>query len=851
MKNIDPATRSPTGTEMSASKSANYTVGTLTYTKAGLFVLCGWLLWGDFCFTLFESIGGPGILGLYLQDNFHVSNLQVNIIFSVIPNLIGVIVGPILSFKSDRYRSRLGRRIPFILWTTPFLCLFAAAIGYADEIVSFAKAHVATGGLISPFMVAMLLISFLVIGFSFFNEFVNTVYWYLFADVVPAHFMGRFMGLFRMVGAAAGFLINVLIAAHQLTHMRLIHVSVAALYFVGFALMCWRVREGEYPPVTDVTEKTTFGDQVRLYLRECFTQPIFIMVYLATFAFTFARAAGISGVFALHLGQHVAVSAAHQEMGRAVAMTPAGDQALTAGADSRVKLWHASRIEKVPGPFWDAVRRAKLPALGTLAETGPAATAVALALAGTVAVVGDADGGIRLWRIADRQTVTNLAGHAGAVLALAVSRDGSRLASAGVDRIVRLWDLPSGRCLHTLPGHTGDVRSVAFSSDGLRLVSGGMDGQLRVYDAQTGTLVRVIDNGSAVYAVTFTPALVKLERPSVQGPAPLLPINKVIHYVKNVFSNESLYDIPADQRSRVAAENGWLVAGGQDDGGDSRNAKLRIWDAAGGEAVMALKGHKQAITSVQYKPDLHLLVSGSLDGSARLWNPVDISPLASDQSLKTLSGYMDGVTALAVTDRGNRIVCLSASGNLHLWNLDAGVSLRKTGLMASFFGIIGLLLAYPLGALVDRFHALRSTLLASLLLIPVPFLSYCFVHDYMAMVWIEAYKAPIFGLVGAAGMPLLIAIFPKDKFGQMCSANGLVKQASALVLGLIGAVFMDWVTQKTMLTDNFRYGALWMGTGFVIYAFTIWGIYRHWLKLGGDKNYRPPESNGQPMGEVT
>lgn len=32
------------------SKDKVFRVGTLTYTKAGLFSLFAWLLWGDFCF---------------------------------------------------------------------------------------------------------------------------------------------------------------------------------------------------------------------------------------------------------------------------------------------------------------------------------------------------------------------------------------------------------------------------------------------------------------------------------------------------------------------------------------------------------------------------------------------------------------------------------------------------------------------------------------------------------------------------------------------------------------------------------------------------------------------------------
>jgi hypothetical protein len=88
------AARQPQETEKNGNRSPapeggagpgadRYTVGTLSHTRAGLFVLFGWLLWGDFCFTLFESIGGPGILNLYLQDNFHVSVVQCTVIFGV------------------------------------------------------------------------------------------------------------------------------------------------------------------------------------------------------------------------------------------------------------------------------------------------------------------------------------------------------------------------------------------------------------------------------------------------------------------------------------------------------------------------------------------------------------------------------------------------------------------------------------------------------------------------------------------------------------------------------------------------------------------------------------------------
>ncbi len=860
--------------EPTALGNVKYSVGTLRYTKAGLLVLFGWLLWGDFCFTLFETIGGPGILGLYLQDNFRVSNKTVNIMFNIIPQLIGVIVGPILSFKSDRYRGRWGRRIPYMIWTTPFLCFFAAAIGYSDEIMSFVKNHVQPGGLISPMTVAMILISFLVIGFSFFNEFVNTVYWYLFADVVPPAFMGRFLGLFRLVGSAAGFLFNVAIAGYQLTHMRVIHVGVAVLYFVGFTLMCLFVKEGEYPPVTDVTEKTTFLEQVKIYFRECFTHKIYILIYLSTLMWVFARAAPMAGVFGLHLSQHLAMSDASVGSVNAVAMAPGGGGILTAGQDGRVQLWGDAKDKK-------------LLSVRTLAPAGPAATSGVLTPDGQVAISGTAEGDIRMWRTSDGQATATLKGHQAAVLALAISPDGRRLASAGADCRVRVWDLGSGQCLQTVTEHHDRVRSVAFSGDGARTVSGGLDRKIIVADVASGAILRTVESPGPVYAVRFIPSLVK---PGGRLPIPVIPSatqptaitavetvaaaagaiatstqpapgkqdqphglerfvilvkavpEKVAAYLKEVFTNESLYDKPVDQRSRIVAQDAWLVVGGQDDGDDSKNANLRIWDVQTGGLICSLKGHKQAITSVQYRPDLHMVLSGSLDSSFRLWDPVDISSTANDQSVRAFSGYTAGVTALSCADTGPQVATASAAGKVHLWNMDRGISLFKSGYMASFFGLVGLVLTYPFGWLVDRYHPLRITVFASLVLMPIPFIAYFVVHDYVHLVYLEVPKVFFFGIVGAASMPFLIALLPKAKFGQMCSANALVKQFSMAVLGYVGAAFMDYVTENTLLTDSFRYSFLWSGVGFVLYQGTLLAIYWEWKKLGGDAGYIPPGS---------
>lgn len=817
----------PTPINTPAGAKPIYRCGTLRYTQAGLFVLFGWLLWGDFCFTVFETVGGPGILALYLQDNFHISNFQVNLVFGVIPQIIAIAVGPPLSFKSDRHRGRWGRRIPFMLFTMPFLCLFAVAIGFTDEIIAFMETWIGPSGLISPLTAGLLVVGLMVVGFTFFNEFVQNVYWYLFADVVPEEFMGRFIGLFRTVGSIASFLLNIWIMPHQLTHMLWIHVGVAVLYFVGFGAMCLGVKEGKYPPPTDVSEKTTFWESARLYFRECFTHRIFIMIYLTTFFTALSGIVGVAGVFGLHVDQHQATVPAHGPGPAALALSADGALAVSGGADRRVKLWDCA------GPKEFAPLRA-------LGEHAAAITCVALSADGARAASGSEDGEIRIWTVATGERLLSLPGEAGNARCLALFRDGGTLLAGGADGKVRVWNLKTGELATTLEGHTNAVNSLAVSSDEQTVASGSSDRSIRLWNARDWSAGLVLpDTGAAVYALCFAPSL---EAGNGKPKNTLPVIGFIITYFRDVFSNESFYDIPAGRRSRILEADRWLVSGGRDGKTDDENSMVRLWDAKDGTLIRSLKGHKAAVTALQFKADLRLIVSGSRDKSMRLWDPADISSLAGDQSLRSFSGYTFAVTALACKPEGSGLVNASDNGDLHRWDMDQGVSLRKMGLKASFFSLLAILLAFPTGMLVDKFRPLRVTLFATLLIGPVQIAYYFFVHTYLSMVWLDCVKVPLYCLLSAAAMPLTMQLFPKSKYGQFCAAASTIRSLVLAAGGTLGAIVVDWLTQGSMLTDNYRYGYLWLGISY-LFIFLAWIlVYREWKKLGGDTRYVAPES---------
>ncbi len=256
-----------------------YHVGSLSYTRRGLIILFIWMLWGDFCFTLMEAVV-PSILPLKLKS-MGTSNTIIAMIMSTLPGILNVSVCPWVSFWSDRYRSKWGRRIPFILFTMPFLTIFLVLLGFSQQIGTWLHGLIfASNGFLSATTVSVILISTFMVCFQFFNMFVNSVYWYFFNDVVPRQFIGRFLGLFRVVGGVAGVIFNFFILKYAESHMTEIFLGAGGLYFFGFGAMCLRVREGEYPPPPDYLDhRRGLWSGMKTFFVECFSLRFYWFMY--------------------------------------------------------------------------------------------------------------------------------------------------------------------------------------------------------------------------------------------------------------------------------------------------------------------------------------------------------------------------------------------------------------------------------------------------------------------------------------------------------------------------------------------------------------------------------------------
>jgi maltose/moltooligosaccharide transporter len=274
-----------------------YRVGTLVYTKMGLLFLCGWLLWGDFCFMMMETVL-QGVLPLKLKA-MDVPNVFMMLMITTVPSAMTFFLNPILSFKSDRYRSRWGRRIPFLIFATPFVVLFLALIGFSEQINVWVYNHISgVAPKLSIVHVSMVVIAILILCFQFFHMFILSIYYYLFNDVVPRKFLARFLSLFRMVGVGTWALFNFFLFKYAQIYMREIFIGSAAMFLIAFVLMCFMVKEGQYPPPPEnIDKRTGIIASMRTYFTECFKLPFYWFFFLSNAFWNVANCINAFNVF--------------------------------------------------------------------------------------------------------------------------------------------------------------------------------------------------------------------------------------------------------------------------------------------------------------------------------------------------------------------------------------------------------------------------------------------------------------------------------------------------------------------------------------------------------------------------
>jgi WD40 repeat protein len=237
--------------------------------------------------------------------------------------------------------------------------------------------------------------------------------------------------------------------------------------------------------------------------------------------------------------------------------------------------------------LWDLIRGQERARIAIPPGSGPT---MEFSPDGRTLAVGDGEGGLRLWNVADGKARAVLKGHTRLVDFLAFSADGKTIVSvAGGSEPndpgdpksveVSVWKTDTCQRAASIDCPQGHLSCVALSPDGRILAVGGYEesqsrkwtATLRLWDVGTGKKLHSHRGRAGRYA------------------------------------------------SLAFSQDGKTLAAGQGTGPDPAGGDVELWDVSTGQQRASLRGHALDVDIVAFSPDGNTLVSGDKDGAVKTW----------------------------------------------------------------------------------------------------------------------------------------------------------------------------------------------------------------------------------------
>ncbi|EKM61732.1 uncharacterized protein PHACADRAFT_248508 [Phanerochaete carnosa HHB-10118-sp] len=299
----------------------------------------------------------------------------------------------------------------------------------------------------------------------------------------------------------------------------------------------------------------------------------------------------------------------------AVDFSPDGRTIVSSGDDSKIR-------------FWDALTCTPLL---VLSDPSGKVHSVKYSPDGARVVSAAHDSTVKICDAISGVLLCTLEGHTGLVFCAVFTPNGRRIVSGSYDNSIKIWDAETGACVTTLTEHQDYVRSISVSPNGMWMVSSAED-MVCLWSLEAPYTHRILlkrERWDLTYSVTFTPdSSTVLAAPQYAGSGQLS--------VWDVKTAEHLRNLQLSGQPFLSTRSPSFPSAGDKFACSSENSVL-ILGLANGEVRQAFSGHTRDVFCIAYSQDGTRIVSGSKDGTVRLWDATQkaVSTLQLENAIKS------------------------------------------------------------------------------------------------------------------------------------------------------------------------------------------------------------------------
>ena len=287
------------------------------------------------------------------------------------------------------------------------------------------------------------------------------------------------------------------------------------------------------------------------------------------------------------------------------------------------------------------------------------------------------DFSINLWDTYTGQKIKTFSGNSVFINSIAFNPDSNQILSGSSNGSVNQWDIIAGRKIRDLSGHSRLTTSVTFSSDGQQILSGSRGNTIKLWDTNTGIEIKTFSTGwnySAAFNNDSSQIISGLDDYTIK----LWDVESgtEIRSFGNSIRRNSIVLTRYDHML-VALRGIISVSFNFDDSqilSGSYDGTIKLWNTKTGSEIRTFSGHSGPVMSVKFSPDGKQILSGSRDGTIKLWNPT------TGRETRTFSGHSGSINSVAFSPDGNQILYGSSDRTIKLFDT------TSSRIINTFFG---------------------------------------------------------------------------------------------------------------------------------------------------------------------